>query len=221
MQQEYFGLDDLRWKNPVSIVLSGPSNSGKSTICFNLIRHREHFFMSNTKLKVLYHLPARHKIYVPPEILADRGVTFHEGNPDFSAINEPCIIFMDDLGSEINADVVEAYTRYSHHKQISVVLIVHNIFQRDSKNYFRTISLNTSVFFLTNNPRDRRQISTLASQIMPTNSKLIVDAYNDAISTRSYGYLCIDCSQNTKNKLRLRTNLFPEDPSPRNIIYTM
>lgn len=78
--------------------------------------------------------------------------------------------------------------------------------------------LYIGLFFLTKNPRDSRQIGALASQLYPSKSKNIVEIYRDAIS-RPYGYLCIDCTQGTDERLRFRTNIFPSDPEIHNVIY--
>lgn len=220
MHPKIFPSDIIQWNHPISIVLSGPSNSGKSTICFNLIRYRHAMLKSKRPLKVYYHLPARHKILAPADILNDPYVSFHENIPDFDAINEPCIVVLDDLAEEINNDVVEAFTRFSHHKEITILLVTHNIFHSKGNNFFRTISLNTGVFFLTKNPRNSQQIGVLASQINPSKRKTIINSYLDAIS-RPYGYLCIDCTQNCNESFRFRTNIFPSDPEPRNVIYSV
>lgn len=218
MQEEIFSGSDLRFIHPMSCVISGPSGSGKSHICFNLIRYRDQVFdSSNVRLKILYCLPARHKIDIPEDVRNDPDVTFSSGIPDFETIGMPSLVILDDLAGEIDDTVVEAFTRFSHHKSLSIVLITHNIFHTGKSNHFRTISLNTNVFFLTRNARDRRQIGILASQISPTNTKSIVNIYQDATS-RKYGYLCIDCSQTVDERLRFKTNVFPNE-IPQNIIY--
>lgn len=144
MNLDFFPHDALSWDHPVSIVLAGPSNSGKSTICFNFIRNRHELLRGEKNLKVRYHLPQGHRIEVPPDILNDRNVVFYEGIPDFNSVNEPCIIIIDDLAGEINKEVVECFTRYSHHRKITVMLCMHNIFHSDG--LFRTISLNTGMY---------------------------------------------------------------------------
>lgn len=210
MQEEIISSEILKYQHPTAIIISGPSQSGKSNICFNLIRYRNEMFDSKVPLKVLYHLPARHKIEVDSDVRNDPDVTFGEGIPQFELINEPTLLILDDLGGEIDDSVVELFVRYSHHNSISVVLVTHNIFHTTKKNYFRTISLNTQVFFLTRNLRDKRQISSLGSQIMPSNTQLLVNMYNDAVD-RPYGYLNIDCSQNSDERTRYKTNVFPDE----------
>lgn len=220
MQAELFSSNALEFHHPTSFIIAGPSGSGKSEICFKLIRYRNQMFNSVKPLKVLYHLPARHHIEIPEDILNDVDFKLGSGIPDFETIDSSTLLVLDDLAGEINESVVEAFTRYSHHKSISIVLVTHNIFHSGKKNFFRTISLNTSIFFITRNGRDKRQIQVLATQICPTNARAVVNAYRDATNS-PFGYLCVDCSQQCDDRLRLRTNVFPSDYPLQNIIYVV
>lgn len=218
METKYFDEQEIRWKHPKTIIVSGASNTGKSTIIFELIRNRDELLISKNRLPVRYHLPAQHRIAVDDDIIQDNLVKFFEGLPDFTAIHEPCIVVLDDMASQINESVLEAYTMHSHHRQISVILVTHNLFHAENKNIYRTISLNTNLFFLTKNVRSPQQIRTLAQQIDSGKTKNIVQAYKDAIS-RPFGYFVIDFSPTTDDRLRFRTNIFPSDPPPHNVVY--
>jgi hypothetical protein len=57
------------------------------------------------------------------------------------------------------------------------------------------------------NPRDRSQISFLARQMYPKQSKFLEEAYLDATNI-PHGYLFIDLKQTTPNELRILTNVF-------------
>ena len=60
------------------------------------------------------------------------------------------------------------------------------------------------------NPRDASQISHLASQMYPGKTSYMKEAYR--LSTiKPFGYLLIDLKQETDEKFRLRTNIFPND----------
>jgi hypothetical protein len=66
-----------------------------------------------------------------------------------------------------------------------------------------------------NNPRDRGQIYNFSRQMYPTNSKFLVECYEDATS-KKFGYLFIDMSQNTANEFRVQTGITPNE---QRIIY--
>ena len=60
------------------------------------------------------------------------------------------------------------------------------------------------------NVRDRNQFSFLARQVYPENSDSLYRAYLDATS-RPHGYLILDFSQDTNDRIRFRTNVFPDE----------
>lgn len=210
---------DLRLKQPFTAILAGPTSSGKSHIVFRLIRHRVE--MINTIMtEVIYCLPAGQKISIPDFIRHDPDVRFHQGIPDFAEFTDgkPRLMVLDDLMSDVNTEVMDLFTRGSHHKNISVLFLVQNIFFGGSK-LFRTISLNAHYIILTKNPRDQNQISTLAVQLNPENSSALKAAFRDA-TKNAYTYLLFDTSQGCNDLVRYRTNIFPDD-IPRNIIYSI
>ena len=70
----------------------------------------------------------------------------------------------------------------------------------------RTISLNTQYQALFKNPRDSLQVSILARQLLPSKSSYFIEAYRNATS-RPFGYLFCDFTQETPDKVRYRTNI--------------
>jgi hypothetical protein len=82
------------------------------------------------------------------------------------------LIILEDLRFEAGRDpkILNIFTTDSHHKNISVIFVTHNIFS--NQKHFRTISLNCQYIILTNNPRDRLQITILAKQMFPGESVL-------------------------------------------------
>lgn len=151
-------------------------------------------------------------------IKQDADVSFHSGMPDFNKFTDGkgYLIVLDDMVSDTNNEIMELFCRQSHHRNLSVMFLVQNIFFGGSK-YFRSVSLNAQYIICTKNPRDRRQISTLASQLYPENIKFVKEAFADA-TDKPFSYLLFDLSQKCDDKLRFRTNIFPDD-SPRNVIY--
>ena len=60
------------------------------------------------------------------------------------------------------------------------------------------------------NARDATQVANLARQMYPGKSTFMIEAFKNARSA-PYGYLLIDLKQETDDKLRLRTGIFPSD----------
>lgn len=139
------------------------------------------------------------------------------GVPESSIFNDlkPRLIIIDDLMRETNSDVVDLFTKGSHHFNVSIMYVTQNIFNQGKGR--RTISLNAHYIVTFKNPRDRVQIQTLSRQVCPDNNRYTQEAYKDA-TDRPYGYLLFDLKQSTPELYRYRTNIFPGD-NPSNVIY--
>ena len=142
---------------------------------------------------------------IPDFIRTVDGVDFHQGLPD-SDPREKHLIILDDLMDETDQRVASLFTKKSHHRNISVMYIVQNLFHRGKQH--RTISLNAHYMVVFKNPRDVSQIMALAHQMYPQRTKYFLEAYT-AATARPHGYLVIDMKQETPDILRLRSHIFP------------
>ncbi|CAH0551102.1 unnamed protein product [Brassicogethes aeneus] len=138
------------------------------------------------------------------------NIKYTQGLPNMSDFNgsEPTLIIIDDLMKEAGGAIVDIFTKGSHHRNLSVFYITQNLFHQGKGQ--RDISLNAHYIIYFKNPRDKAQISHLARQVYPENSRFIQDAYYDA-TTRAHGYLVLDLKQNTPESLRIRTNILPSE----------
>ena len=115
-----------------------------------------------------------------------------------------------------NATISKLFTRGRSHFGCSLVLMLQNIFPKGSQS--RTISINAQYQVLFRNPRDSLQISILARQLCPLNSKDFLEIYKRA-TQRPYGYLFCCFKQSCPDEIRYRTNILPcEYPS---IVYQL
>ena len=113
----------------------------------------------------------------------------------------------------------ELYTRGSHHRGITLIQVMQNLFLPSKES--RTRSLNVHYFVLLRQIRDLHQIKILAGQMTGGNAKRrdgILAAYKDATEQRNYGYLLISLHPRNPPELLLRSNIFP-DEDPFNIVY--
>ena len=132
-----------------------------------------------------------------------RRLQFHEGVPDnfANAGNKPCLIILDNLLNEVySGEECKLFTKGSHHRNISVILITQNLCQQ--ANYCRDISLNAKYIVLLKNTRDKNQITYLARQVYPENSAGLYKVYLEA-TEKPHGYLVLDFAQYTDDRLRL------------------
>ena len=102
------------------------------------------------------------------------------------------------------------FTKYSHHKNLSVMYLIQNLFHQGK--HQRDISLNVHYIVVFKNPRDRAQIQHFARQLYPDNSKYVQEAYADATKI-PHGYLLIDLKQETPEACRIRNCIFSDEIS--------
>jgi len=190
--------------HPFTAVVSGPTGCGKTAWVMRLIGN------VNEKIEPV---PARIWYYYGEHqsVFNDYPfVHFEEGLPKLSDEvfdgREPSMIVIDDHMSDVNQLVADIFTKISHHRNISVLLLTQNFF--DKNKYARTISLNAHYLVLFKNPRDAGQFATFARQMYPNCWKFAVEAYQDATKD-PYGYLLVDLKPEQHDRCRLRTNIFP------------
>ena len=118
------------------------------------------------------------------------------------------LIILDDLMEEAGQaeEVCELFTKGSHHRNLSVILIMQNLFHQGKK--MRTISLNCHYMILFKNPRDAAQIRYLSNQLFPGRTKFLVDSYRQATS-KPHGYLLLDLTQSTPDNRRVLSDVLP------------
>lgn len=181
-----------------NMVVSGPSGSGKTQFIKRLIEQKDKLITPNIK-KTFFAYTEFQDAYT--EIDAE----FIGHIPDINEIEPFSLLILDDFQDRVKL-LENLFTKHSHHRNISVIILVQNPFAKD----MRTISLNAHYFVFMRNPRDNSQINYLARQINPAKSKNIIEAYQDATKS-PYSYLFIDLKQETPEQLRFRTDIFDED----------
>lgn len=191
----------IQFKHPFAMLIAGPSMCGKTTFLRNLLEYQEKMF--NVRFnKILW---CYSESSSKPNV---QGVDFHRGVPDDiqNSTNSPMLIVLDDLMSEAyNKTVSDIFTKKSHHSNISVVLVLQNIFHQGA--HARDISLNAKYIIVFKNPRDRQQFNCLARQVFPENPKELIRVYNE-VTQSAHGYLIIDLTQDIHDLLRFRTDIF-------------
>jgi hypothetical protein len=204
--------DDLKFKHPFTSIVAGPTGSG--TTSFTLL-----FLHNLATLCTDLHFGGgilwcySEKSAVPSRELAAlrRDVQFHEGVPENlgNPQGKVRLIILDDLLNEVySKEVCDLFNKGSHHRNVSVLLITQNIFQQGR--FCRTISLNAKYTVALKNVRDKNQFLYLARQVHPENSDSLYRAYIDA-TEKPHGYFILDFAQDTDDRLRYRTNFFPEE----------
>lgn len=213
---------DVRWKHPWTSIICGPTGCGKTIFVKTFLR--DLCRMSDVRFeRILFYYAEwqdayRQLQYKKEErsgkITAPLAIEFREGLPrseDYSCDPlTPKLVIIDDLMRESSSSdaIVDLFTKGSHHKNLSVILISQNLFHQGRGQ--RDISLNANYIVVFKNPRDRAQIRHLARQVYPDDPKFVEEAYYDATS-RAHGYLLFDLKQSTPDEYRFRACIFPDD----------
>ena len=198
--------NDLKIKCPATLIISGPTGCGKSTVVDKIIQNLGVVF-DRAPTRVIY----CYSIYQPLfDAMKKRSPVPIEFVYELSEDLRPpprTLLILDDLqnSSKIIADY---FTKHSHHLDCDVLYITQNIFLQNDAH--RTCNLNSHVLSLFKNPRNSQQVTYLARQISPGNSKFILEAYKKA-TKEPHGYLFLNLQQATPDFLRVRDSFFYTD----------
>ena len=208
----YNKVEMYPFNSPTTMVLSGCTQSGKTTWVKKLLLQLSSMFPEDPPSKVLYCYAIYQDAFAEMQQMEEH-LEFHEGLPsnefidDFRENGLHCVIVLDDMMQQIskNRDVQNLFTRGSHHQNITVIYINQNFYCEGKCS--RTINRNAHYIVLFE-CADLLQIEILGKQMGMC--KALTNAYIDAVS-EDYGYLVIDRSPRRNRMHQLRTKVFGED----------
>jgi hypothetical protein len=205
---------NFKFVHPSSILLVGPSSSGKSILCYNLIKNIDKIFDKKI-VEIIWCYSESQPLHEKITKISPLPIRFLPGLPDIDEITqgdtnyEPKLLVLDDLMTQKSGNqIVDLFIKHSHHKNLSVIFILQNLFHQSKG--MRDISINAHYLILMKNPREKAQINYFARQFLPENSKFVNEAYLDATS-EPYSYILFDLKQETPDHLRIRSKIFPQD----------
>lgn len=118
-------------KHPFTMTISGPTGSGKTHWVQKMIK--EALFISHPSPKHIYYLYGEFQ----PSFASIIGVTFIKGIPNdllsnINLKNNTIWIIIDDLmhAATKRQVISDLFTKGSHHRNISVILLVQNFFKQ-------------------------------------------------------------------------------------------
>ena len=151
---------DVRFKHPFTCIIAGSTGSGKSTFCVRFLQNLNSVCTEQRfKGGILWCFSERTSIPTGEFDALNLNIRYHESVPvGFkNTRGGPCLFILDDLLNDAYSSglVCDLFTKGSHHRNISVILITQNIFHQSK--HCRDISLNDKYLVLLKNVRDRNQ----------------------------------------------------------------
>ena len=142
-----------KFQHPATIMVSGPTGSGKTTTFVELINRGmfdplpKHIFVFHGEEQEIYK-------EFPKETRFIKGWSDEE----VEKLPNDSLVLIDDLMTEVKDCKLmsKLYTKMSHHRRITVVWLTQNLFPRGRE--CRDISLNSQYILLFPNPRDQAQV---------------------------------------------------------------
>lgn len=197
-------------QHPFSMLLCGPSGSGKSFWVYQLLKRKD--MINPPPKRIIWSYKRFQPLYkdIKREV---PNIEFMEGLPpnlecdSFCDTQYPTLFIVDDLMSDATTsnNICDIFVEGSHHRNISIICLLQNMYYKGKE--MRTMSLNTHYLTVFKNPRDKQQISVLARQMYPTNPSYLLEEFERA-TKRAHGYLLIDLKQNTPENQRLWSDIF-------------
>ena len=223
---------DQRLVTPFNLMVSGPSQSGKSHWIEKFLTHRDLLMdIQPQKIFLIY------SIYQPAyERMLSKNLINKviKGLPkDYMTIENMVMPFSDKGGSmiiiddglnDLDGNVVKMFEQLSNNAKCSIIFVTQNLFV--DSNIYRRISKQSHYLCLMPNPRNRQELRSLAMQISFCNPKFVYHSYEDAIKMKKtidgkvgYGYLLVDLkvSERSNPICKLKTNIFPNEQEPLTI----
>jgi len=201
----------MAFKAPFTAIVSGSSQSGKSSLVEKIISYIDEL-ISPVPTKILYCYGAiTNSLLRMKQKYGEEYFILNRGFPSLELMSSlsNALLILDDLLVELDENHKEMnmlFTKGSHHNNISVIFLTQNLYDKR----LRVPRINSHYLLLLKNPQGRDQIRTLAQQLYPEHRKFFQEAYDDA-TIQPYSYLLIDLHPRTEEEKRLSTNIFPNE----------
>lgn len=178
-------LDSLKLITPFSMIVAGPSQSGKSEFLYTLLSHLNSCIDAKFD-NIVFIYGVWQDIYKSfPNIFFTNKIEYLNSRPSGKTL-----LICDDIMSQVNnsADLENLFTK-GRHDGISTVLILQSLFYGGK--IMKTLRNNVSYVVITAHLQDIQRLSTFASQLERKNSLYFNSVYDDIMKTK-YAYMFID-----------------------------
>lgn len=201
---------DGRFKTPFNLIIAGPSQSGKSTFVFNLLKHADNLIDSPFDYVVVFSGSKENMFHELDTFFPSNTITHIQGLPKdidkYILPNRTGLFILDDLQRQASSEdtVGDIFTKRGHHENLSVCLILQNLFHEGRER--RTCMRSCHYMVLFHNPLDHSISYTIAHRLDPSKKKSLVHLITTV--QQAYRYILIDGKQDTPHQARFRSDIF-------------
>ena len=195
--------DAIDLKHPFSMTVAGPTGAGKTYLIKRIL---ESDIISPGPKKVIWCYAENQPVLFKEMEKAGLVDKFEKGL-DFEKHVDgitPTLLVIDDLQDETSSDseVADLFKRGCHHRNLSVIFLVQNLFFQGKKSV--DIRRNSTYVVLFKNPQDKMQIHRFAQNAFPGKVEYIMQLYE---TLGPHGYLLFDFTQEADDDIRIRTGI--------------
>ena len=201
-------------RHPSSVIVAGPSGSGKSDLT-------ERFLIEQ---KVFQHKPRKivycYDRWQPRFDRMKHHMFFYKGIPEALRLTQwfgPTkggVLVLDDLMAEGGQDkqVLDLFTKNSHHRNITVLYLTQDLFPPGK--FSKTINRNARYLIAFKNPRDQTGIRNVLTQAFPADWRDKLDLFQ-RVTPRPFGYLMLDLHPVSNDRFRFWSHLTRQEGTPQ------
>jgi hypothetical protein len=210
--QRSFRMSGPIFKHPFTCIISGQTGSGKTEFLIKLLQHMKTLIQPSPE-RIIWCYGEYQNRLTDMEASLDNihlVTSIDEAYKMTQSGDIATLLILDDCMSAggKSQKVADLFTKGSHHRNLSVILVLQNLFHRGPS--MRDIHLNAHYVVLFKSPRDRGQVGYIGRQAFPGQRQYFMEAYQDA-TRNPYGYLLLDFKPHTADDRRLKSQIFPDE----------
>ena len=135
----------LRLKDPFTSIVACLTGSGKSTFCVKFLKNLDTQCTESRFSGGIIWCYSEKTSVTYKQLTGVENIQFQEGLPETfgNTCGKPSLLILDDLLNQVYSEAVcDIFTKGSHHRNMSFILVTQNIFHQGSK--CRDSSLNAN-----------------------------------------------------------------------------
>ena len=171
----------FQFEHPFTCMVAGMTGSGK-TVWVQSLLTQPYRMINLPPERIVWCYSQWQPAYMDmlvtiPNIEFVKGIPTPLEQDAYFNVNKRNLIVFDDQMIDAGKDkrIVNLFKRGSHHRNLSVIYIVQNLFHQGKGS--RSISLNSHYLVLFKNPRDKLQVLTLAKQMYPGHTEFFLRSF--------------------------------------------